>query len=251
MTHLRSARKQVHSLQIAGNDGAITTLLLIHCPLHHRSLHLEECTECPHFARLVVSASGKISAIRCDQALGSPVEPSVESPPPEVVSPVARAPISAAMRRQVTCVRQSMSVVALEALFLDYGISGAPVVDDDGKPVGVVSKTDLLRDRHENPTSNSEWVPRIRDKDLSKLGPGFHLETARQGTVADVMTPVVFSLQENAPISRAAALMAHEGIHRIVVVSSDGVVVGILTPLDVMRWIATHDGYLTEPHASG
>jgi predicted transcriptional regulator len=38
--------------------------------------------------------------------------------------------------------------------------------------------------------------------------------------------------------------MARQGLHRLVVVASDGRVTGILTPLDVLRWLAGFDGYV-------
>jgi CheY-like chemotaxis protein len=58
------------------------------------------------------------------------------------------------------------------------------------------------------------------------------------------MTPFAFSLPSHAPIAQAAALMAYEGVNRIVVVSADGLIVGLLTARDVMRWVATQAGYV-------
>jgi CBS domain-containing protein len=57
------------------------------------------------------------------------------------------------------------------------------------------------------------------------------------------MTPLALALPEGATVSRAAALMAYEGVHRIPIVSDDGVVVGILAAVDVLRWLATSSGY--------
>jgi len=62
--------------------------------------------------------------------------------------------------------------------------------------------------------------------------------------VEDVMTPFAFSLPSDAPVSRAAALMAYEGIHRLAVVSHDGTLVGVVTSLDIMRWLAQRAGYV-------
>jgi CBS domain-containing protein len=53
----------------------------------------------------------------------------------------------------------------------------------------------------------------------------------------------------------AATVMAIEGVHRIPVTSESGEVVGILSALDVLRWLAEQDGYAIErpprhdPHA--
>jgi len=55
---------------------------------------------------------------------------------------------------------------------------------------------------------------------------------------------MTFSLPESATLSRAAAVMAYEGVHQIPVVASDGTIVGLISALDVARWLAQHDGYL-------
>jgi CBS domain-containing protein len=58
------------------------------------------------------------------------------------------------------------------------------------------------------------------------------------------MTPVTFVLPENASIAQAAALMAYEGVHRIPVVSCSGDIVGLVSSLDVLRWLGQASGYL-------
>ena len=57
------------------------------------------------------------------------------------------------------------------------------------------------------------------------------------------MTPVAFTLEETAPLAYAAALMATEGVHRLPVVALDGKVVGILSSMDVLRWMAEASGF--------
>lgn len=121
------------------------------------------------------------------------------------------------MTRAVICVRKEVPVRKLLSLLLEHGIGGAPVVDDAGVAVGVVSKTDVLQ----------------------AVDAGRDLATT---TVDDVMTPLAFTLREDALLARAAALMAAEGIHRLPVVAHGGGVVGIVTPLDVTRWLATTAG---------
>ncbi len=59
---------------------------------------------------------------------------------------------------------------------------------------------------------------------------------------------LVFSLPEHASLAQAAALMALEGVHRIPVVAADGKVVGIVSSLDLMRWMARRGGYVLPSH---
>ena len=160
------------------------------------------------------------------------------------------APVTAAMAREVVCVREDTSVESLRELFLDRHISGVPVVNETGRPVGVVSKTDLVRDgtldelqaSHDDDgalIARSQGVP-------YRLGPGFHLEQIPRATVRDIMTPFILSLPEEATLADAAALMAYEGVHRLLIVAVDGTVAGLLTSLDLVRWVATHS--TPQPH---
>jgi CBS domain-containing protein len=158
--------------------------------------------------------------------------------------------LDAIMTREVLCVPPEMDVDTLVALFLQRGISGAPVIGKDGRVLGVVSKTDVLRERYE-----SEDVERVERPSVRRggyevdLGPGYHLLHTTDTRVADIMMPVTFVLPENARVSRAAALMALEGVHRIPVVSQDGHVTGIVSALDVLRWLALSSGYLVPPES--
>lgn len=92
--------------------------------------------------------------------------------------------------------------------FARHRISGAPVVDQ-GRVVGVVSRSDLLN-------------PRI----------GFAAGARR--TVATVMTNFGISVRPGDPAMMAVRLMLGEGIHRVLVLD-EGALVGIVTPVDVMR----------------
>lgn len=129
----------------------------------------------------------------------------------------AAAPLSLIMVRKVVCVRADMEVSEARSRMLERGVSGLPVVDNWGRAVGVVSKSDLVE----------------------------HEITGRPSgrQVTDVMTPLVFALPPDASIGQAAALMAYEGIHRVVVVDRSGYVVGLVSSLDVARWLGSRAGH--------
>jgi len=59
------------------------------------------------------------------------------------------------------------------------------------------------------------------------------------GTSArDVMTPVVHAVLDRSSIAAAAALMWRERVHHVVVVDERGGVCGMVSTLDVARWVA-------------
>lgn len=157
-------------------------------------------------------------------------------------TPLTASAVSSIMTRVVYCVRREVSVELLAMLFLEHGVSGFPVVDELGHPVGVVSKTDLLRHVHEHGVDSDEIRPE-EAAILAQLGGGFHAVATDGTTVEHVMTPIVFAVAHDAPIARAAALMAGEGVHRIPILDDEGTVCGILSALDIVRWLATLGGY--------
>lgn len=98
-------------------------------------------------------------------------------------------------------------------------VSGAPVVER-GRIIGVLSTTDLV-DNQLRPTRGPE------------------------PSVADVMTHVIWAVRPGDAAVLAVRLMLTERVHRALVVDDEGRLLGILTPLDVLRAI-TEGGQLEE-----
>jgi CBS domain-containing protein len=169
-------------------------------------------------------------------------------------------PVSAIMTRQVMCVTAEVEAEMLFAVLLDRNISGAPVVDAAGELVGVVSKTDVIRACHEQSgvdlweggepvTAAGREAEQVRmaqvlgsefvaDRDTRGAAPG------RPGLkVGDLMTPLRLTILESASVAQAAALMVYESVHRLPVVSSAGELVGMITPSDILRWLAQHSRF--------
>jgi CBS domain-containing protein len=120
------------------------------------------------------------------------------------------------MSRSAVCLNPEVRLHAVTQMFLDRGISSAPIVDDAWRPMGILSKTDILRTLSEDPSAPPDL----------------------QGHASDVMTPNVLSLPQDAPMTVAAALMAYEGVHRLPVVAPSGEVVGVVSTLDIVKWVA-------------
>jgi CBS domain-containing protein len=154
-------------------------------------------------------------------------------------------PVTEAMAHPVICVSADADIAALLRLFLDHGISGVPVIDPLGHPIGVVSQSDVLRELRENPRAAS--VAPLADRDDDDDDETSVLELLAQARArrcaGNIMTPLAVFVPETASIARAAAVMAYEHIHRVLVVNEARAVVGLVSSLDVMRWLARHDGY--------
>src|SRR5207237_1157194 len=123
-------------------------------------------------------------------------------------------PITEIMTREVFCVRPEVRADELREIFLSRRISGVPVVDEQGRPLGVVSKTDLLRAQHED--GGTGIAPAGDPHELEEeTGSGFHVQPETYITAGELMTAFTFAIHESSNIGQAAALMAYEGVHRL------------------------------------
>jgi CBS domain-containing protein len=116
------------------------------------------------------------------------------------------------------------------ARMISHQVSGMPVVDEDGKLVGIVSESDFLR-RAEMHTEGPQrrWLELL-------LGPASVADeyTRTHGrTVADVMSSDVIAAGPETPLTEVVHLMEEHGIKRIPVLE-DGQVVGIVSRADLM-----------------
>lgn len=128
------------------------------------------------------------------------------------------------------------------ALLTDKGFSAAPVINEAGHPVGVVSRGDLLlHDRekvdHLTPSPAFFYEQDLRSR-KGKPVEGFQVENVDQTTVADIMTPALFSVRPGDPASKVVKDMVSLHVHRLFVVDEAGVLVGVITSMDVLKRLA-------------
>jgi CBS domain-containing protein len=125
------------------------------------------------------------------------------------------------------CVADLMSIepISIEAgapisraqqLIDQHGVSGLPVVDGDGRLVGVISQTDLVR-VHADEALRIQWT-------------GLR--------VGSVMTSPALTIDAAATVSEAAGAMEQHQVHRLVVVDPEGRPTGVLSTLDLVRQLA-------------
>ena len=152
-------------------------------------------------------------------------------------------PITASdlMNPEVLTVRDDMSVRDLASFLIENEISGAPVADGDGRLVGVVSLVDIA--------AVTSGVERPRGDGFGFFGPDRDdgldeedMEDLDQDglRVADIMTPQVFSVPEDATVSQIASLMLKGHLHRLLVTREDRAV-GIITTSDLLGLLVGED----------
>lgn len=139
-----------------------------------------------------------------------------------------------AMTRDVFAVAPDTSLRAVAQLLALHGISAVPVLDDLGRPLGVVSKTDLLMHGGPRTAGGSHLYYRLWNGQLRTVGTVTDDCLGPPGVAADVMTTRVRGIHASADLAIAAALMATERIHRLLVLQQDHVI-GVLSALDCVR----------------
>ena len=138
------------------------------------------------------------------------------------------------MVKEVITIQKDASVEELSELLIKNKISGVPVIDSEGKLVGIATEGDLI----------------IKDSDLhfpryfKLLDSIIYLESLNKfkknlkkflGTkVKDVMTAEIKTVKEETPISEAANIMIKYNINRVPVLDSKDELVGIVTRADIV-----------------
>lgn len=145
------------------------------------------------------------------------------------------------MVRKVLTVHPDWSLETLLAFFADHSITGAPVAAEDGRPIGVVSLTDIARSgslierrdgdvAHEYYRNGSElYVSRDQvERWAEENDPGVK--------VRDLMTPMVFTVDEDTTVNEIAETMITGRIHRVFVTEGKRII-GIVSSMDLLPLI--------------
>jgi CBS domain-containing protein len=141
------------------------------------------------------------------------------------------------MTCDVATVLPTTSLKEVATILAERGISGLPVVDENGEVRGVVSEGDILF-KERGPWEPKRTLPRLADS--SRANADLKL---RARTAGEAMTAPAKTIEPWRPVSAAAALMLDESINRLPVVER-GRLVGILTRADLVRAFVRPDAEL-------
>ena len=127
-------------------------------------------------------------------------------------------PIQDVMTTRLEMVANTVPIDFAVKLLLRQGISGVVVTTEEGDLVGILSWKDALR----------------------ALNHG-------RGVVGDHMSERLIAVAVGATVGDAARLMAHAGVHRVVVVDNNDNIAGIVSTLDIVRHVVTDAEGRREP----
>lgn len=130
--------------------------------------------------------------------------------------------VSEVMKSPVRSIGADWSLGKVIKFFLENKFSGAPVVDGNGSDLGVVSFKDVAQFTEQLVGEVVDQVSQIR--------------------AIDIMTKDVITLNEDATISDALALMIDKHIHRVFVRDQSGKISGIVSTMDIILWLRSISG---------
>jgi CBS domain-containing protein len=208
---VKNRRLPVKSCTVVGTSDVLETHHTVECPRRQRSIDFAQCCGCALMHSIHVAEDGRHGSVDC--LVADEVTPRGRV---DVAEAAVRVRLSELMGTETTCVREDVRLDEVTDLLLGSRLRALPVVDESRRLLGIVSKTDLLR------------AGRKRAKKR----------------VADIMTPLVHGLPEDAPVAYAISLMAFEGLHEVPVVDKNAHVIGMITSTDALRWVAQALGYV-------
>jgi CBS domain-containing protein len=141
------------------------------------------------------------------------------------------------MTTSVVTATTDMTIHEAARLFVDNRISGMPVVDADGKVVGIVSQGDLLH-RAENGTCHGKrpwWLEFLLSSPREQAA---RYVKEHGHVVGDVMCDQVISIPDDMPLEQIADLMERRHLKRVPVLK-DGKLIGIVSRSNLIRALAS------------
>lgn len=129
------------------------------------------------------------------------------------------------MTTRVIAVRKDASFKEMAAMLRKSRISAFPVIDDAGRVIGVVSEADLLV---------KEAVQADGVSVLAALRHWREDDKEAGITAGDLMTSPAVTIGPDAPVAEAARLMYDRRVKRLPVVTRSGLLMGIISRVDVL-----------------
>jgi CBS domain-containing protein len=132
-------------------------------------------------------------------------------------------------RDVVTAVRGS-SLVALAETMVKHRISGVPIVDAEGRLVGIVTEADFLSAMNLRGSGLADaLVSVVRKRRAGKP----------MGTIVDdIMTPRPVTIGADATLAQAVEAMDRHKIKRLVIADEAGQVQGVVSRADLIKLFA-------------
>lgn len=142
-------------------------------------------------------------------------------------------PVSRIMTKDVVCAKDVDDIGVAVRLLSENNISGLPVVDEDGRVIGVISEADILC---------TVGIDRGNIlKDVLRRLLGEPLVCKRKGEkIRDIMSAPPITIRPDSGIGEAARIMTDKRIKRLPVVDDENRLIGIISRADIVSHARQH-----------
>ncbi|MGW7404281.1 CBS domain-containing protein [Streptomyces sp. NPDC054833] len=145
--------------------------------------------------------------------------------------------VSDVMTQTVASVGRSASFKVIVEMMQDWGVSALPVLEGEGRVVGVVSEADLLPTEELRDSPEEGYALLRRPADMAKAG---------ALTAGDLMSSPAITVRASATLAEAARIMAREKVKRLPVVDESGLLVGVVSRVDLLKVFLRDDQDIAE-----
>ncbi|GAA3031049.1 hypothetical protein GCM10020000_04880 [Streptomyces olivoverticillatus] len=128
--------------------------------------------------------------------------------------------VSDVMTQTVVAVSRNAPYKEIARTLSEWKVSAVPVLEGEGRVIGVVSEADLLA------ASRADVARPEQLGDLAKAG-------AR--TAEDLMSTPAVTVHADATVAEAARIMARKGVKRLPVVDAEGMLAGVVSRADLLK----------------
>ncbi len=145
------------------------------------------------------------------------------------------------MTKEILTVTPKTSVSELAELFTTHNINGVPVVDDEGRLLGVVTENDLI---YQKKKVHIPTVINILDSVIYLESPEKmkqEMQKITGVTVQDIYTSNVITIGQETPIDEIATIMAEKNIHTLPVLDNDNLI-GVIGKGDIIKTLINKTG---------
>ncbi|WP_371658396.1 CBS domain-containing protein [Streptomyces sp. NBC_00280] len=145
--------------------------------------------------------------------------------------------VSDVMTHTVVAVGRDASFKDIVKLMEQWKVSALPVLEGEGRVIGVVSEADLLPKEEFRDSDPDRFTQLSRLSDLAKAG-GL--------TAADLMNAPALTVHADATLAQAARIMAQRKVKRLPVVNAEGLLEGVVSRADLLKVFLRDDDDIAE-----
>ncbi|MFF5313313.1 CBS domain-containing protein [Streptomyces massasporeus] len=145
--------------------------------------------------------------------------------------------VSDVMTRTVVAVGRHALFKEIVRTMEQWKVSAMPVLEGEGRVVGVVSEADLLPKEEFRDSGPNLFEPRRRMSDLAKAG---------AATAEELMSTPAVTVHPDATLAQAARIMAVRGVKRLPVVDQVGMLQGVVSRADLLKVFLRSDEDIEE-----